>query len=109
MKDYQRLKNLEFMLAELYRGLASDAKEDPDATDLKRAIKETSEKLDKDFNEYFGSTFRSGSHQSFFAMQTSRYADLYAGSMLNLINYPLFYNFHSVASSLPHESSLWRK
>eukprot|EP01147_Barroeca_monosierra_P009273 gene9271-1549_t len=108
-RHYQRLKNLEFMLAELFRGLDSDAKEEPDSSELKRAIEEASIVVDKDFNGFFGSLFRSGSRQSFFAMQTARYADLYSSSLVNLANYPLFYNFRSVTRSLPHESAVWRR
>lgn len=38
-----------------------------------------------------GSLFRSGSRQTHFASQVTRYADIYAASHLNLLHYPFFY------------------
>lgn len=40
-------------------------------------------------------------------MQTARFADIYSHSFINLINYPLFYQFHAVAQALPHERTAW--
>ena len=40
-----------------------------------------------------GSLFRSGSRQTHFASQVTRYADIYAASHLNLLHYPFFYLF----------------
>ncbi len=42
-------------------------------------------------------------------MQTARFADLYSHSFINLINYPVFYQFHAVLQQLPHERSMWRE
>lgn len=50
-------------------------------------IDDTARKIDDAVNRYFGSMFRTGSATSFFAMQTARYADLYAPTFLNLIKY----------------------
>lgn len=50
-----------------------------------------------------------GSNQSFFAMQTARFADLYSHSFINLINYPVFYQFRAAIQQLPHERSAWRE
>ena len=36
----------------------------------------------------------------------SRYADIYAASVLNLLYYPTFYMFRSPAMLLPHESTV---
>ena len=40
-----------------------------------------------------GSLFRTGSRQTHFASQVTRYADIYAASHLNLLHYPFFYLF----------------
>ncbi len=81
---------------------------------------ETSRKHDAVFNERFGGLFRSGpwrlntancgslpnsigANASYFAYQTKRYADLYAGSFINLINYPFCYRYTANESRLPHE------
>jgi len=53
-----------------------------------------------------GSLFRSGSRQTFFAAQVTRYADIYAASVLNLLYYPTFYMFRAPAMLLPHESTV---
>eukprot|EP00128_Syssomonas_multiformis_P007772 Colp12_sorted_trinity150504_noHs@7550 len=87
-RAHQHLTNLEFILAETFRGLASECQEMPDISDLKKKIMDTVESIDITYNEHFGSTFRSGSRQTFFAMQTKRYADLYAPNILNLLYYP---------------------
>eukprot|EP00049_Salpingoeca_infusionum_P010671 m.184511 g.184511 ORF g.184511 m.184511 type:complete len:141 (-) comp14714_c0_seq1:312-734(-) len=105
-EEHRHLKNLEFMLAEVYRDLKSDATEAPDVRDLNDQIAKTSERLDSRFNKYWGSLFRSGSHHSFFGSQTMRYADLYASSCVNLVNYPLFYQFHATAETVPHEAEV---
>eukprot|EP00049_Salpingoeca_infusionum_P010672 m.184516 g.184516 ORF g.184516 m.184516 type:complete len:120 (-) comp14714_c0_seq2:312-671(-) len=86
--------------------LKSDATEAPDVRDLNDQIAKTSERLDSRFNKYWGSLFRSGSHHSFFGSQTMRYADLYASSCVNLVNYPLFYQFHATAETVPHEAEV---
>ena len=43
-----------------------------------------------------GSLFRTGSRQTHFASQVSRYADIYASSVVNLVYYPFFYFFRAV-------------
>lgn len=53
-----------------------------------------------------GSLFRSGSRQTFFSSQVSRYADLYAATFLNLYYYPFSYMFRAPAMLLPHESTV---
>lgn len=54
----------------------------------------------------FGSLFRSGSRQTFFASQLIRYADIYAATFLNLEFYPFSYMFRAPAMLLPHESTV---
>eukprot|EP00730_Choanoeca_flexa_P008485 TRINITY_DN12495_c0_g3_i2.p1 TRINITY_DN12495_c0_g3~~TRINITY_DN12495_c0_g3_i2.p1 ORF type:complete len:531 (+),score=128.92 TRINITY_DN12495_c0_g3_i2:70-1662(+) len=107
-EHYEHLRNAEFMLAEVYRDLSSEVKTAPDITALKDDLKATADKIDQCFNKHFGSIFRSGTKQSLFAAQSAQYADLYSATMVNLINYPLFYFFHSEMDVLPHEAHTWR-
>lgn len=53
-----------------------------------------------------GSTFRSGSRQSYFATQVVRFADLYAASALSLLYYPFSYMFRAPPMLLPHETTV---
>eukprot|EP00054_Salpingoeca_dolichothecata_P036694 m.8353 g.8353 ORF g.8353 m.8353 type:complete len:551 (-) comp6950_c0_seq1:136-1788(-) len=101
---YQHIKNLEFMLAEVYRGLDSETTEKPDVSQIKQKLQETAELLDSEFSPSLGGLFRSGTRSSFFAMQTQRYADLYAPSFINLINYPFCYEYRDIDTWLPHEA-----
>ena len=41
-----------------------------------------------------------------FTLQVSRYADLYAGTFLNLLHYPFCYLFRAPAMLMPHESTV---
>lgn len=67
-------------------------------------MKKTVKELSKCYNGTFGSLFRSGSKNSFFAMQVMRYADMYTADYSSLLNYPLFYYFSAPPSPLPHET-----
>jgi len=60
--------------------------------------------MDQQFG-IFGSLFRSGNRQSFFASQVMRYADLYSSSHINLLVYPFCYFFRAPAILMPHEST----
>jgi 5'-nucleotidase len=53
-----------------------------------------------------GSLFRSGSRQTHFSNQVSRYADVYASTVLNLLYYPFSYMFRAPAMLMPHESTV---
>ncbi|KYQ89783.1 5'-nucleotidase [Tieghemostelium lacteum] len=98
------LLNLEFIRAEIYRGLDLECTTPPDITVLHNHIKEASDKLNKAYNKNFGSLFKTGSNPTFFAMQVQRYADLYTSDYLNILNYPLFYHFCANSPLMPHES-----
>eukprot|EP01132_Coremiostelium_polycephalum_P005679 gene5679-7068_t len=98
------LLNLEFIRAEIYRGLDSESTQPPDISVLHQHIKESSNKLNNAYNRYFGSLFKTGSNSTFFSMQIQRYADLYCSDYLNLLNYPLFYHFSANTVTMPHES-----
>ncbi|KAF2077245.1 hypothetical protein CYY_001434 [Polysphondylium violaceum] len=98
------LLNLEFIRAEIFRGLDSESTQAPDIEVLHRHIKQNNEKLNRSYNKYFGSLFKTGSNTTFFSMQVQRYADLYTSDYLNLLNYPLFYQFSANIQNLPHET-----
>jgi len=103
-EKYNRLLTLEWVRAEIFRGLDSQSTESPpDLSHLRKHTREVSSDLDQSFNKYFGSLFRSGSKQSFFSMQVQRYADLYTADYTNLTNYPLFYTFYAPPLYLSHE------
>jgi len=102
---YTHLLNLEFIRAEIFRGLDSNSTELPDISVLRKHIKQIITEVNKEYNVYFGSLFRSGSKSSFFAMQVQRYADLYTSDYLNLLHYPLFYQFTANSRPLPHETT----
>eukprot|EP01094_Clydonella_sp_ATCC50884_P030488 TRINITY_DN996_c0_g1_i1.p1 TRINITY_DN996_c0_g1~~TRINITY_DN996_c0_g1_i1.p1 ORF type:complete len:453 (+),score=164.78 TRINITY_DN996_c0_g1_i1:620-1978(+) len=99
---YNHLRNLEYIRAELYRGLDADSTEPPNIDALTSHMDSTIDKLSFAYNRYFGSLFQDGSKHSFFGMQVQRYADLYTSDCRNLLNYPMFYYFASWPSSLPH-------
>jgi len=101
--QYNRLLTLEFIRAEIFRGLDSECTEPPDVKNIREAIRRTVGSIDKAHNAWFGSMFRTGSKQTFFSKQVERYADLYTANFLNLLNYPLFYYFYASARYLPHE------
>lgn len=102
-EKYNKLLTLEWVRAEIFRGLDSQSTEPPDLSHLRKHTREATAELDKSFNKSFGSLFRSGSKQSFFSMQVQRYADLYTADYTNLLNYPLFYTFYAPPFYLSHE------
>jgi 5'-nucleotidase len=100
---HTHLRNLTFIKNETFRGLDADVTQAPDVSHIRAEMKETVARMDELYNRYWGSPFRSGAEETFFAHQVQRFADLYAGDFLNLLNYPLFYHFGGQASYLPHE------
>jgi len=102
---YQRLQSLEVKLGDFYRFLDSSSKDKPDISKVTQALREVTHEMDMSYG-IMGSLFRSGSRQTFFATQVMRYADLYSGSLLNLIYYPFCYMFRAPAMLMPHESTV---
>jgi hypothetical protein len=47
-----------------------------------------------------------GSRQTHFASQVTRFADIYASTVVNLVYYPFFYFFRAVPQLMPHESTV---
>jgi 5'-nucleotidase len=78
----------------------------PDAvTKIKQKIQECTHELDMNFG-LLGSLFRTGSRQTHFASQVTRFADIYASTVVNLVYYPFFYFFRAVPQLMPHESTV---
>merc|ERR1712203_899870 len=77
----------------------------PNVEAIKGNIQETIHSMEMSYGTT-GSLFRSGSRQTFFATQVTRYADIYAASVLNMLYYPTFYMFRAPAMLLPHESTV---
>jgi len=102
-EKHNRLATLEFIRAEIFRGMNSETTEKPDLKDLQRHMDRATKDLDTMYNKYFGALFRSGSKQTYFSMQVQRYADLYASDFNNLLNYPFFYTFIAPSHNLAHE------
>jgi len=101
---HDRLNDLDCMIGEKYRYLDSASCERPNIHILQEQIRSVAHEMDKAFG-IFGSLFRSGSRQTFFASQVMRYADLYSSSYINLLAYPFCYFFRAPALLMPHEST----
>lgn len=80
----------------IIRNLDSSTNEKPDISKLRMAMRDVTHKMDLSYG-MMGSLFRSGSRQTFFSSQVTRYADLYAATFLNLIYYPFCYMFRAPA------------
>uniref|UniRef100_H2Z2V7 5'-nucleotidase, cytosolic II, like 1 n=1 Tax=Ciona savignyi TaxID=51511 RepID=H2Z2V7_CIOSA len=102
---YHRLNELDAMIGVKYRHLDSASRERPNIQSLQESIRSAVHEMDMSFGT-FGSLFRSGSRQTFFASQVTRYADLYASSFINLLYYPFCYFFRAPAVLMPHESTV---
>jgi len=104
-KLFEKLQNFDKELSESWRNMVSSDRNRPDITTLKATIKEVSHTMEMKYGKS-GSLFRSGSRQTFFASQVVRYADIYAGSVLNMFYYPPSYMFRAPPMLLPHESTV---
>lgn len=104
-KLLNKLAGLDCQLEEIYRNLDSSTKEKPDISAVRNAMQEVIHEMDMSHG-LLGSLFRNGSRQTFFSSQLSRYADLYASTILNLLHYPFSYMFRAPPMLLPHESSV---
>ncbi|XP_065199329.1 cytosolic purine 5'-nucleotidase-like [Sycon ciliatum] len=106
--SFSRLKILEYSLSRMCRTPGGPDRDAPekDIEKIRTEIKKTAGDMDRCHGSRFGSLFRSGSRQSYFAMQAMRYADLYAESFINLIHYPPRYLFRAPHQLMPHEQFL---
>ncbi|XP_077991961.1 cytosolic purine 5'-nucleotidase-like isoform X2 [Glandiceps talaboti] len=103
--NFATLQSLDLKLADLYKNLDSDSDIRPDISSIKRDIQCVVHDMDM-AHGMMGSLFRSGSRQTFFANQVSRYADLYSSSFINLLYYPFSYFFRAAPMLMPHESTV---
>jgi len=99
---YNRLNELYDKIGDLYSDLDSASVEIPSLFNLKDETRTVIHEMDKAFG-VFGSLFRNGSRNTFFASQVMRYADIYASSFINLLHYPFCYFFKAAAVLMPHE------
>jgi len=102
---FTKLQKYDQELSELYRNMDSSDTARPNVEAIKSNIQETIHSMEMSYGTT-GSLFRSGSRQTFFATQVTRYADIYAASVLNMLYYPTFYMFRAPAMLLPHESTV---
>ncbi|KAM3830845.1 cytosolic purine 5'-nucleotidase-like isoform 2-T2 [Vipera latastei] len=102
---FEELRSLDVLLAELYQHLDSGSSECPDIGSIKKRIQKVTHEMDMCYGK-MGSLFHCGSHETLFANQLMRYADLYAASFVNFLYYPFSYLFQAPAALLPHESTV---
>ncbi|XP_039180154.1 cytosolic purine 5'-nucleotidase-like isoform X2 [Crotalus tigris] len=102
---FEELRSLDVLLAELYQHLDSGSSECPDISSIKKRIQKVTHEMDMCYGK-MGSLFHCGSHQTLFANQLIRYADLYAASFVNFLYYPFSYLFRAPAALMPHESTV---
>uniref|UniRef100_A0A6A7G9Q2 Cytosolic purine 5'-nucleotidase-like isoform X3 n=2 Tax=Hirondellea gigas TaxID=1518452 RepID=A0A6A7G9Q2_9CRUS len=102
---FTKLQALDVKLGDLYKDLDSSTNERPDLSKLRTAMREVTHEMDLNYG-MMGSLFRSGSRQTHFSTQISRYADVYASTVINLIYYPFSYMFRAPPMLMPHESTV---
>jgi 5'-nucleotidase len=89
---FAEVERLDKILCEKLVDLDSSSKTCPNISGLKQQIQKCIHEMDMEYG-LLGSLFRSGSRQTHFASQATRFADIYAASHLNLLHYPFFYLF----------------
>ncbi|XP_051542393.1 cytosolic purine 5'-nucleotidase-like [Myxocyprinus asiaticus] len=102
---FEELRHLDIFLADLYQHLDSESRECPDISAIQSRIKMVTYGMDLCYGK-MGSLLRCGSTKTLFASQLLRYADIYATSCLNLLNYPFSYLFRAPHVLLPHEAAV---
>uniref|UniRef100_A0A5S6PZS0 Cytosolic purine 5'-nucleotidase n=1 Tax=Trichuris muris TaxID=70415 RepID=A0A5S6PZS0_TRIMR len=102
---FSRLQRLDVSLGSVFKNMDSSSDQPPDIRKIRLDIRKITHEMDMCYG-IFGSLFRSGSRQTFFASQVERYADLYAHSCCNLLYYPFFYFFRAAPMLMPHESTV---
>jgi hypothetical protein len=60
-------------------------------------------KLDRAYNQYWGSIFREGNESSRFGHQLKDFACLYTSRVSNFLHYPMSYYFQSPIGYMPHD------
>ena len=108
---WAKVNTLEYLRAESFKGLDSSypITTKRDEVPVKQQIVKAQEELNAHFNSYFGSTFRSGTRESYFSTQVQRFADLYCSDAVLLLYYPFNYYFSTIPTLLPHERAALRQ
>ncbi|CEF70463.1 HAD-superfamily hydrolase, subfamily IG, 5'-nucleotidase and Purine 5'-nucleotidase family and HAD-like domain-containing protein [Strongyloides ratti] len=104
-KYFDTLEKLEELLSEAYKSFDVTTKTKPNNKELLECLRRTTIDMESEYG-VFGSLFRSGTSQTFFACQLERFADIYASSCINLIYYPSFYFFRSPMKLMSHEMTV---
>lgn len=102
---FSEIERLDALLSQKLIDLDSSAKTCPNISNIKFQIQKCIHEMDMSYG-LLGSLFRTGSRQTHFASQASRYADIYAASHLNLLHYPFFYLFKAPPVLMAHESTV---
>lgn len=104
MPLFTRLQNLEYILTDIYTN-TDGGEHVPDIDSLRKAIKAIAQDMEISYPSQLGSLLRCGSRQTHFAIQATRFADLYSSSCVNLANYPLSYLFSAPHQLMAHEDT----
>ncbi|KAI4896754.1 hypothetical protein NFI96_015532 [Prochilodus magdalenae] len=91
---FEELRQLDIYLAEVHKHLDSGILSGSDISLIQAKIKKMTFGVDLCYGK-MGSLLRCGATKTLFASQLLRYADLYAASCLNLLNYPITYLFRA--------------
>ncbi|CAF3474085.1 unnamed protein product [Rotaria sp. Silwood1] len=103
---FNTLEALDTTISDLLRSFDMTSSHGPEAVSkIKQKIQQCTHELDMNFG-LLGSLFRTGSRQTHFASQVTRFADIYASTAVNLVYYPFFYFFRAVPQLMPHESTV---
>ncbi|CAF0947928.1 unnamed protein product [Didymodactylos carnosus] len=102
---FNTIEELDNSISNLLKNFNMTSQYGPDVTEIKKKIQICTHELDMKFG-LLGSLFRTGSRQTHFASQVTRFADLYTGTVCNLVYYPFFYFFRAVPQLMPHESTV---
>ncbi|CAF1542414.1 unnamed protein product, partial [Didymodactylos carnosus] len=102
---FNTLEELDNSISELLRNFDMTSSQGPDVSKIRHKIQDCTHELDMNFG-LLGSLFRTGSRQTHFASQVTRFADIYGGTVVNLVYYPFFYFFRAVSQLMPHESTV---
>ncbi|XP_075901046.1 5'-nucleotidase, cytosolic II, like 1 isoform X1 [Nelusetta ayraudi] len=99
---FEELRRLDEFRAELYKHLDGSSQQSTKVGLVQMRSKVLTHRMDMSFGQ-MGSLMRSGSRQTLFASQLTRYADLYSSTCINLLHYPHNYLFTAPPVLMPHE------
>jgi len=102
---FAEIQELEEKLSIMMINYDSASKDCPDISNIQAQLKSLVNAMELQYSK-LGSSFRSGSTQTYFSSQITRYADIYAATYTNLLHYPFFYLFKAPPILMPHESTV---